>query len=60
MHCLENMLLIMSERVRSGENFQKLADDLVMLASESHVYIPETGKERLAELNGKWNKKYRK
>jgi hypothetical protein len=59
MHCLENMLLIMSKRIRAGEsNNQKLADDLETLASESHRYVPEGGKEALAELNDKWSRKY--
>lgn len=59
MHCLENMLLILSKRIRAGESSnQKLADDLEMLASESHCYVPEDGKERLAELNDKWARQY--
>ncbi len=59
MHCLENMLFILSRRIREGESSNaKLADDLQMLASESHAYLPEGGTERLVELNDKWNREY--
>ena len=58
MHCLENMLLILSERVRAGESSnQQIANDLEMLASASHGYVPEGG-EALIELNDKWNRQY--
>jgi hypothetical protein len=53
------MLLILSKRIRAGESSnQKLADDLEMLASESHWYVPEGGAERLAEMNDKWASQY--
>jgi hypothetical protein len=53
------MLLILSKRIRAGESCnQKLADDLEMLASESHWYVPEGGQERLADLNDKWVREY--
>jgi hypothetical protein len=53
------MLLILSNCVRAGDSSnQKLADDLEMLATESHWYVPEGGKERLAEMNDKWARQY--
>ena len=59
MHCLENMVLILSKRIRAGESSnQKLTDDLEMLASESHGYVPEAGEERLVEMNNKWAREY--
>ena len=59
MHCLEHMLLILAQRIRAAEsNNQTLANDLAMLASESHWYVPEGGKEPLAELNDKWSRQY--
>ena len=56
MHCLENMLLILSKRIRAGElSNQQLADDLETLASASHDYVPERAPERLSDLNERWN-----
>ena len=59
MHCLENMLLILSKRIRAEESSnQQLADDLEMLASELHWYAPEDRDERLAEINDRWSRQY--
>ena len=59
MHCLEHMLLIMSLRVRAGESGNGVADDLAMLASEAHRYVPEDGEEPLAEMSAEWGRRYR-
>ena len=59
MHCLENMLLILAQRIRAGESSnQELADDLEMLAGASHQYVPEGGKEPLGDVNDKWSRQY--
>jgi hypothetical protein len=63
MHCLEHMLVLLSNRIRAGESSsQELADDAMMLAGFSHYYDPscdeaETG---IAKLNDKWHRKYGK
>jgi hypothetical protein len=53
------MLLILSKRIRAGEsNNQQIADDLEMLATESHRYAPENGEKELAEINDEWSRQY--
>jgi hypothetical protein len=67
MHCLENMLLILSERIRKETGNQELADDAAGLAGASHNYMPEflpfggkNADEMLAPQNDDWNRRYRR
>ena len=65
---LEYMLCIMAARVRKGGNKNKLANDILSLASASHDYEPikyqypengiESPEDRLAELHAEFQRKY--
>lgn len=58
MHCLENMLLILSKRIRRDTGDEMLADDCAMLASASHDYVPARSDEPLAPINYEWTHRY--
>ncbi len=58
MHSLEWLILTAAERVREMGN-QRLADDLVSIASASHEYEPTPGaEERLSEMLKLWHERY--
>ncbi|HEY1441375.1 MAG TPA: hypothetical protein VGF65_11165 [Mycobacterium sp.] len=54
MHCLENMLLILAQRVRAGKDSPGvLALSVEMLANASHWYTPPLN-DVLDRINDEW------
>ena len=58
MHSLEWLILTAAGRAREMGD-QRLADDLVSLASASHEYEPTPGaEERLSDMLKQWRRRY--
>ena len=59
MHSLEQLLLILSERIRHETGNKELADAALTLADASHCYEPTTSvEESLAEMKDVWSRRY--
>ncbi len=60
MHSLEYLLALLAERIEKEFSSQKVAEEVRMLASSSHWYVPpEEGEPKeLLELSKDWAAKY--
>jgi hypothetical protein len=57
MHALENLLLILSARIRHETGNEELAEAAATFAGASHEYVPEREKI-LAEMNDDWTRRH--
>jgi hypothetical protein len=60
MHSLEQLLLLLSDRIRRETHNDDLADATGLLASGSHDYEPSRQPEPLAEMCQDWTRRFGK
>jgi hypothetical protein len=60
MHSLEQLLLLLSDRIRRETGNDDLADETGHLASASHDYEPSLQPERLTEMCRDWTRRFGK
>ena len=58
MHNLEQLLFILSDRIRRETGNDELANETKLLASGSHDYEPSRQPEPLAEMCQDWNRRF--
>jgi hypothetical protein len=58
MHSLEQLLFLLSDRIRRETNNDGLADAAKLLASASHDYEPSRQPEPLAEMCEDWTRRF--
>lgn len=60
MHSLEQLLVLLSHRIRVETGNNDLADETMHLASASHDYEPSRQPEPLAEMCQDWTHRFSK
>src|SRR4029078_7545425 len=59
-HSLENLLLVLSQRIRSETGNHEVANAALRFASASHEYEPPLGHEPLSDMCQEWGRGFDK